>query len=176
MVKWLRICLPLQGTWVQSLVQEDSSCCGAPKLMCHNHRACALQQEKPPQEAHAPQLEKARSQQRRPSTAKNNSINKQTKELSRDYWQSSSQDSSILLQGEWVPVMLSSDRRRREPCPEDLAHSPSRGMASTCPFLDGSTEGAVQWLLDMMLSSTHLIGLIIWDPYPRRKASVLTQG
>ena len=63
MVQWLRICLPMQGTGVQSLVQEDSTYCGATKLAPHNdwaHRpeACALQQEKPPQwEALRPQLE-----------------------------------------------------------------------------------------------------------------------
>ena len=28
-VQWLRICLPVYGTWVQSLVQEDPMCCGA---------------------------------------------------------------------------------------------------------------------------------------------------
>ena len=27
--QWLRICLPMQGTWVQSLVWEDSTCHGA---------------------------------------------------------------------------------------------------------------------------------------------------
>ena len=30
-VQWLRICLPMQGTWVQSLVQEDPPCQGATK-------------------------------------------------------------------------------------------------------------------------------------------------
>ena len=29
MVQWLRIHLPVQGTWVQSLVWADSMCCGA---------------------------------------------------------------------------------------------------------------------------------------------------
>ena len=28
-VPWLRICLPVQGTWVRSLLWEDSICCGA---------------------------------------------------------------------------------------------------------------------------------------------------
>ena len=46
MVRWLIVCLPMQGTWVQSLVQEDTICHGAP-------RACAPQQEELPQwEAH----------------------------------------------------------------------------------------------------------------------------
>ena len=36
-VQWLRICLPLQGTQVRSLVQEDPTCCGATKSMHHNY-------------------------------------------------------------------------------------------------------------------------------------------
>ena len=36
MVKWLSICLPVQGTRVQFLVQEHSTCCGANELMCYN--------------------------------------------------------------------------------------------------------------------------------------------
>ena len=87
--QWLRIRLPMQGTWVRSLVREDPTCCEATKPVCHNYCACtleptshnywarapqllkpahprahALQQEKPPQwEAHA--------LQRRPKAAKN---------------------------------------------------------------------------------------------------------
>ena len=34
-VQWLRICLPVQGTWVQSLVQEDSTC---PQSTCMSLR------------------------------------------------------------------------------------------------------------------------------------------
>ena len=57
-VQWIRIHLPMQGTWVQSLVLEDSTCRGAPKPVSHDYwdsaettearepRACALQQEK----------------------------------------------------------------------------------------------------------------------------------
>ena len=66
--QWL-IYLPMQGTWVQSLVQEDTTCDGAikpnaPQLVslcaatteAHAPRACAPHQEKPLQwEAHAPQ-------------------------------------------------------------------------------------------------------------------------
>ena len=64
--QWIWVCLPTQGTWVQSLVEEDSTYCGETKPMCHNYQAhalepashncwahvprtCALQQEKPPQ-------------------------------------------------------------------------------------------------------------------------------
>ena len=42
-VQWLRICLPLQGTRVQSLVREDPTCCGATKPMRHNYWARALE-------------------------------------------------------------------------------------------------------------------------------------
>ena len=35
--QWLRICLPMQGTQVQALVQEDPTCCGAPKPTCHSY-------------------------------------------------------------------------------------------------------------------------------------------
>ena len=78
--QWLRICLAMQGTLVRSLVQ-DPTCHGATKPVHHNYwacaleplshnywthrlqllkpehpRACAPQQEKPPQwEARAPQ-------------------------------------------------------------------------------------------------------------------------
>ena len=31
-VQWIRICLPMQATLVQSLVWEDSTSCGATKL------------------------------------------------------------------------------------------------------------------------------------------------
>ena len=64
--EWLRIRLPVQGTRVRALVQEDHTCSGATKPVCHNYWACALepvshncwarvsraraaQQEKPPQ-------------------------------------------------------------------------------------------------------------------------------
>ena len=35
--RWIRIHLPVQGTQVRSLVQEDPTCRGATKLMCHNY-------------------------------------------------------------------------------------------------------------------------------------------
>ena len=52
-VQWLRICLPMQGTQVRSLVRGDSTCRGATKPMRCNYRslqrprACALKLEKP---------------------------------------------------------------------------------------------------------------------------------
>ena len=42
-VQWLRILLPMQGARVQSLVQEDPTCCGTTKPVCHNYWACALE-------------------------------------------------------------------------------------------------------------------------------------
>ena len=35
--QWIRICLPMQGTWVQPLDQEDSPGLGAIKPMGHNY-------------------------------------------------------------------------------------------------------------------------------------------
>ena len=35
--QWLRIRLPVQGTQVQALVQEDPTCHGATKPVCHNY-------------------------------------------------------------------------------------------------------------------------------------------
>ena len=54
--QWLRILLPMQGTWVQALVWEDPTCCGATKPMCHNHWACALEPVRHNYWARAPQL------------------------------------------------------------------------------------------------------------------------
>ena len=42
-VQWLRICLPIQETWIQALVWEDSTCHGATKPRRYNYRACALE-------------------------------------------------------------------------------------------------------------------------------------
>ena len=36
-VQWLRIHLPMQGTQVRSLVQEDPTCRGATKPVHHNY-------------------------------------------------------------------------------------------------------------------------------------------
>ena len=36
-VQWLRVCLPVQGTWIQSLVQEDPTHHRATKPMRHNY-------------------------------------------------------------------------------------------------------------------------------------------
>ena len=81
--RWIRICLSVQGTWVLSLGQEDSTFCGTPKPVYHNYwahtlepeshdywrlhaaavearvyKACALHQEEPSQwEARTLQLE-----------------------------------------------------------------------------------------------------------------------
>ena len=52
----------MQGTWVRSLVREDSTCQGvggATKAVCHDWRA-----------AHTPQLEKAAQQRRHSMVSK----------------------------------------------------------------------------------------------------------
>ena len=33
----VKICLPMQGTWVRTLVQEDPTCHGATKPVYHNY-------------------------------------------------------------------------------------------------------------------------------------------
>ena len=42
-VQWLNVCLPMQGSQVRSLVQEDSTCLGATRPMCHNYWAHTLE-------------------------------------------------------------------------------------------------------------------------------------
>ena len=89
MVQWSRICLPMQETWLRSLIREDSTCPGAIKPVPHNYWACALEPVLCNKRSHYTvrslsmamksnpcswQLEKA-SQQRRPSSAKNKWIN-----------------------------------------------------------------------------------------------------
>ena len=43
-VQWVRLCLPMWGTWIQSLVWEDATCCGATKPECNNYtlETCTL--------------------------------------------------------------------------------------------------------------------------------------
>ena len=36
-VQWLRICLPMQATWVRALAWEDPTCRGATKPVRHNY-------------------------------------------------------------------------------------------------------------------------------------------
>ena len=45
--QWLRICLPMQGTQVWSLVWEDSTCCRTTKPLRHNYLAHVQQLLKP---------------------------------------------------------------------------------------------------------------------------------
>ena len=42
---WLRICLPVEGTQVLSLIHEDPTCCRANKLVCRNYWARAATNE-----------------------------------------------------------------------------------------------------------------------------------
>ena len=43
MVQWSRICPPVQGTWVRSLVQKDLTCHQTTKPVHRNSWACALE-------------------------------------------------------------------------------------------------------------------------------------
>ena len=54
--QWLRICLPVQGTQVRSLVREDSKCHGAAKPVHDNSWACDLEPMSHKYWAHVPQL------------------------------------------------------------------------------------------------------------------------
>ena len=56
-VQWMiRICLPVQGTWVWSLVWEDSTFLGATKPVFHNVWACTLEPSSHNYQAHMLQL------------------------------------------------------------------------------------------------------------------------
>ena len=46
-VQWVRIHLPMRGTWVHSLVQEDPVCHGATKPRSHSYWACGAQWLRP---------------------------------------------------------------------------------------------------------------------------------
>ena len=54
--QWLRIRLPMQGTWVWSLAQEDATCHVATKPVHHNYWACVLEPANDNYWAHVPQL------------------------------------------------------------------------------------------------------------------------
>ena len=54
--QWLRIRLPMQGTQVRALVQDDPTCHGATKPMRHNYWACTLEPVSHNYWAHKPQL------------------------------------------------------------------------------------------------------------------------
>ena len=41
--QWWRICLPVQETWVQFLIQADPTCLGGTKPMHHKYWACPLE-------------------------------------------------------------------------------------------------------------------------------------
>ena len=83
-VQWKRICLPMQGTWVQSLVWEDPTCRGANKPVWRNYwspcaatigtatvRSLCTAMESSP---HSVQGEKSHTQQRKTNATKNKYI------------------------------------------------------------------------------------------------------
>ena len=94
-VQWLKISLPMQGTQAQSLVQDDTGWlnpCTTAEPLCHSYWSlCTLEHMLFNKRSHCneksthhsqrvshyfPQLEKACTQQQRPSPAKNKQINK----------------------------------------------------------------------------------------------------
>lgn len=54
--QWSRVHLPMQETWVQSLIQEDPTCHGATELVCHSCWTCAPKPANHNHWAHAWQL------------------------------------------------------------------------------------------------------------------------
>ena len=52
MAQWLRVCLPMQGTWVRSLVWKDSTHYKATKPMATATEACALESRSCNYQAH----------------------------------------------------------------------------------------------------------------------------
>ena len=56
MAQWLRIRLPVQGTQVRTLVQEDPTCRRATKSVRCNYLACALEPASHNYRARVPQL------------------------------------------------------------------------------------------------------------------------
>ena len=54
--QWSRVRLPMQETWVRSLIQEDPTCHGATELVCHNCWTCAPKPGNHNHWAHAQQL------------------------------------------------------------------------------------------------------------------------
>ena len=118
--QWLRICLPVQGTWVWSRIREDFTCCRATKLVCHNYwarvpKTCALQQKKPLLwEACARQLEgspcllqlEKTHEERRPSATKNKYkffFLNESWELSFVWWKISNNFERLLQRGKGRP-------------------------------------------------------------------------
>ena len=126
----------MQGTWVWSIVQEDSTCHGATEPVCRNYwsPSTRAQQEKTLQwEAHAPQLEsslwspqleKVHAQQKRPSTVNKYTLLKK-KEMSENYGYVFKTNKKVSLSftdtykclgfaskkiQEWVDVEMKSDR------------------------------------------------------------------
>ena len=84
-IRWLRVYLPMQGTWVPSPVQDEADephwACVLKQLkpahlepVLHNKRGTAVRSPYPAMKSSPclPQLEKARSQQWRASATKNN--------------------------------------------------------------------------------------------------------
>ena len=55
-VQWIGICLPMQGTRIQSLVWEDSTCCGTTKPRHQNYWARAPETSSHNYRAYVPQL------------------------------------------------------------------------------------------------------------------------
>ena len=137
MVQWLKVHLSMHGTWVQLLVWELRYCVPMEQLsLCtlttetHSPTACALQQENAPQwkacalqlesSSCSLQLEKACTQQQRPTQPKINNSSKKKKErkehrvsawegIKKDFMEKDSEDSEG-----WIRQFLQEECRKME--------------------------------------------------------------
>ena len=125
-VQWVRICLPTQGTWVQSLVQKHPTCHRATKPVCHNYRspwawslcsrtgeATAMRSLRAVTETSLCLLQLEKSlQEWRPSTAKKKKESYQTPILSKSPFYESLWRSSVLLkhQSKLITVCINDKR------------------------------------------------------------------
>ena len=121
LAQWWKIHLPVQETWVWSLVWEDPTCCRATNPMCHNYWADALEPARHNYRAHTRQLLKPvcsrahaqpekkplegepRARQQRPSTAKTKNVLKKKKRIKKQCL-----TSSIILSHGQKPPLISS--------------------------------------------------------------------
>ena len=105
MAQWLRIHLLMQETWskkmvqpwsktwsmVQSLVQEDPSCHGAIKPLCHNYWACAPESGNHNYWVHVPRLLRPQA-------------------LEHELWEGRATRTQCTTMGEWHPLTATREK------------------------------------------------------------------
>ena len=118
MLQWIRVCLPVQGTWVQSLIREDPACCGATKSHalqllkpCSSARKATAMRSQWKSSPSSLPLRKTHAEQQRPSTAKNK-IKKLKNNLPGQNWPGRRRAGvmRVGLMKEWLTLELRSAR------------------------------------------------------------------